>query len=220
MNPLDRPSWHALTSRQSHLAKGEGRALRYRTDHAVFAATEDYGAESLAALATLIRTTGPAIQIEANAPVPPGVTVEKAAQALQMVADKVTPPEPLDFLELGDPDAAEMLALATLTQPGPYFANTHRLGRFIGIRDGGRLIAMAGERMKLTGYTEVSGVCTHPDFRGRGFAGKLMRIVAARIIANGDKPFLHAYADNKGAIALYETLGFRPRSEMTVRFLT
>lgn len=136
-----------------------------------------------------------------------------------MVADSVAPPQPLDFLELGDPDAPEMLALATLTEPGPFFANTHRLGGFIGIREGSRLVAMAGERMKLPGYTEVSGVCTHPDFRGRGYAGRLMRIVAARIIAQGDRPFLHAYADNQGAIALYETLGFRPRSEMTVRFL-
>ena len=221
MNALDRPAWHALRTRQKHLAQGEGRALRYRTDHALFAAAEDDGREALVALAALIRTTGPAIQIEAgDPPLPPGVTAEKTRLGLQMLADSVAPPERLpDFLDLGDADAPEMLALATLTEPGPFFANTHRLGGFIGIRERGRLVAMAGERMQLTGYTEVSGVCTHPDFRGRGFAGTLMRIVAARIIARGDRPFLHAYAENKGAIALYETLGFRPRSEMTVRFL-
>uniref|UniRef100_UPI0013D05BE5 GNAT family N-acetyltransferase n=1 Tax=Acinetobacter baumannii TaxID=470 RepID=UPI0013D05BE5 len=78
------------------------------------------------------------------------------------------------FEELGDAGAAQMLALATLTEPGPFFARPHRLGRFIGVRHEGRLIAMAGERMRTPGFTEVSGVCTHPDFRGAGLAGKLM----------------------------------------------
>lgn len=219
-HPLDRPAWHALCTRQAHLVVGEGRALRYRSDHAIFAAAKDDSPEALEALGTLIRAHGPAILLQtADVPIP-GTTVEKAAVGLQMVADKVDPPEHLpDFLELEDADAPEMLALATLTEPGPFFTQTHRLGGFIGIRREGRLVAMAGERMKLTGYTEVSGVCTHPDFRGQGLAGALMRIVASRILAAGEKPFLHAYADNKGAIALYETLGFRARSEMAVRFL-
>ena len=89
-----------------------------------------------------------------------------------------------------------MLALATLTRPGPFFARTHQLGAFIGVKQDGRLVAMAGERMQPTGFTEVSGVCTHPDPRGRGYAGGLMRQVAARILARGETPFLHAYADN------------------------
>lgn len=221
MNPLDRPIWHALTTRQAHLAKGAGRALRYRSDHAIFAAAQDDTPESLTALSTLIHTHGPAILLQAEAPEVPGTTIAKAALGLQMVAETIAAPDPLpDLLELGDADAPEMLALATLTEPGPFFTQTHRLGGFIGIRREGRLIAMAGERMKLTGYTEVSGVCTHPDFRGQGLAGALMRTVAARVLAAGETPFLHAYADNKGAIALYETLGFRPRREMAVRFLT
>ncbi len=220
-HPLDRPAWNALHTRQMHLALGEGRALRYRSEYAIFAAAGDDGAESLRALGTLIREHGPAILIEAGgAPNVPGTQVEKAAIGVQMVAEAVAPPVLLqDVLELDDADSPEMLALATLTEPGPFFARTHQLGRFIGIRREGRLIAMAGERMKLTGYTEVSGVCTHPDFRGQGLAGALMRIVSARILASGDKPFLHAYADNKGAIALYEALGFRIRAEMAVRFL-
>ncbi|MEI9963878.1 MAG: GNAT family N-acetyltransferase [Caulobacteraceae bacterium] len=104
-----------------------------------------------------------------------------------------------------------MLALATLTQPGPFFARTHQLGDFIGVKQEGRLVAMAGERMRPTGFTEVSGVCTHPDWRGRGYAAGLMRLVAARILARGETPFLHVYASNTGAIALYEALGFRLR---------
>ena len=78
---------------------------------------------------------------------------------------------------------------------------------------------MAGERMKPAGFTEVSGVCTHPDFRGRGYAGKLMRMVAQRIAARGETPFLHAYADNAGAIALYENLGYRWRCDVNVTVL-
>ncbi|RYY29419.1 MAG: GNAT family N-acetyltransferase [Sphingomonadales bacterium] len=217
---LDRPIWHALNTRQSHLAEGEGRALRFQQDHALFAATPDESAESLAAISALVATTGPAIIFQASGlQIPPGTVATKSAMGLQMVAESVAEPEPIDFLELGDSDATEMLALATLTEPGPFFARTHRLGDFIGVRHGGRLVAMAGERLRLPGYTEVSGVCTHPDFRGKGFAGRLMRIVASRIVARGEQPFLHSYADNHGAIALYETLGFRIRSEMPIAFI-
>ena len=116
-------------------------------------------------------------------------------------------------------DAAEMLALATLTKPGPFFENTHRLGGFIGVRIDGRLAAMAGERMKPEGFTEVSGVCTHPDFRGRGLGAALSRVVANRILARGETPFLHAWHDNAAAIGLYERLGFRLRAKVNVAVL-
>jgi predicted GNAT family acetyltransferase len=113
-----------------------------------------------------------------------------------------------------------MLALATLTRPGPFFERTHELGEFIGVREGGRLIAMAGERMKPDGFTEVSGVCTHPDFRGQGHAAALTRIVASRIRERGETPFLHAYASNAPAIALYERLGYRLRRNVLMVRLT
>ncbi len=219
-HPLDRPAWTSLRTRQQALARGEGAALRYDGDYAIFAATADHEPVSLAALGALIDMTGPAIVLQKD-PLPPvpGTRVEKHRMGVQMVAEALASAGEIDFLELGDPDAAEMLALATLTEPGPFFARTHRLGDFIGIRDEGRLVAMAGERMKPAGFTEVSGVCTHPDFRGRGYAGALMAVVAARILARGDTPFLHAYADNRGAIALYESLGFRVRCEVNVTVL-
>jgi predicted GNAT family acetyltransferase len=106
-----------------------------------------------------------------------------------------------------------------LTRPGPFFAKTHLLGRFVGVRIGGRLVAMAGERLQGPGFTEVSGVCTHPDFRGRGLAGGLMRVVMGRILARGELPVLHVYTSNTGAVALYRTLGFAVRREVTMSVL-
>jgi len=218
-HPLDRPAWSALRTTQRALAIGEGPALRYDPDYAIFAATDGDGA-SLAALGALTRATGPAIVLQKDAlPLVPGTRVEKYRMGVQMVAEALIGGADIDFLELGDADAPEMLALATLTEPGPFFRRTHRLGDFIGIRQDGRLVAMAGERMKPEGFAEVSGVCTHPDWRGRGYAGALMRVVAARIAARGEVPFLHAYADNRGAIALYVSLGFRVRCGVHVTVL-
>lgn len=221
MHPLDNPAWAALTTRQQHLACGRAAALRYDQDYAIFAAAPDHGPGSLAALGALISATGPAIVLERDPPPPvPGAAVRKHRMGVQMIAEVPAPPDPdFIFLDLGDGDAAEMLALAALTEPGPFFVRTHQLGRFIGLRCEGRLIAMAGERMRPAGYAEVSGVCTHPDFRGHGLAGKLMRVVASRIAARGEVPFLHAYADNAGAIALYEKLGYRWRIDVSVTVL-
>jgi predicted GNAT family acetyltransferase len=116
---------------------------------------------------------------------------------------------------LGEEDAADMLALASLTEPGPFFSETWRMGHFIGVRESGRLIAMAGQRMRVPGFTEVSAVCTHPDHRGKGLAGKLMRVIVDRIVCEGDAAFLHVYPDNSGAIGLYDALGFRFRAQLT-----
>lgn len=143
-----------------------------------------------------------------------------AADGVQMIA-RVTfqPEDEAVIINLTNADAPEMQALAALTKPGPFLPRTHELGQFIGIRENGALVAMAGERMKLPGFTEVSAVCTHPDFRGRGMAGRLTRIVAARICARGETPFLHAFGGNANAIRLYESLGFELRSKMFITVL-
>jgi len=169
----------------------------------------------------LIPSGGGVALVEAqDAPPPPGTVVMQHAILNQMIATAITPGDTrFEIVPLGDGDAAEMLALATLTEPGPFFRRTHQLGDFIGVKQGGKLVAMAGERMKPQGFTEVSGVCTHPEHRGRGYAGGLMRIVAQRILARGETPFLHVYAHNAGAIALYQALGFRRRATMHMTVL-
>ncbi|WP_423605720.1 GNAT family N-acetyltransferase [Sphingomonas sp. MS122] len=219
-HPLDRPVWTALSGRQAGFAAGNARAWRYRPEINILAAAADDSPEALAALAALVPPGGKIATVEAaETAVPPGLAVAKQAMLVQMVAERPAPPDPIDYLDLGDAEAPEMVALATLTEPGPFVEATHRLGEFIGVRVDGQLVAMAGERMRAPGLTEVSAVCTHPDWRGRGYAGKLMRVVMARIAARGEMPFLHSYATNGGAIALYEKLGFRVRREVIATFL-
>ena len=150
---------------------------------------------------------------------PPGLVTIKAAKGVQMVTTRRAAGERVreDIVRLTDADAPEMLALARLTEPGPFLSRTHQMGTFVGIRIDGRLAAMAGERFRFPGHTEVSGVCTHPDFRGRGLARRLSAAVAAGIEARGERPFLHAWKTNRAAIALYESLGFEIRTEVDVR---
>ncbi|HYC97242.1 GNAT family N-acetyltransferase [Brevundimonas sp.] len=220
-HPLDRPVWSTLTSRQAHLALGDARALRIDPAHGLFAAAADDSPESTEALGRLnISPNGMGLVETGDMPVPPGAAVRSRAACVQMVATSLNGGgKAVDFEPLGEADAAEMLALATLTAPGPFFEKTHRLGDFISVKQDGRLVAMAGERMKPEGFTEVSGVCTHPDFRGRGYAGALMRVVTGRILERGEQAFLHAYAAHTATIALYETLGFRVRTPITYTVL-
>lgn len=207
---LDRPVWSALSGCQAELGVGDIRARRFRPEINLFAANAEGTGDGLAQLCC-----GGVIGTVETAPISvPGLTLVKHSIVNQMVADTLPDVVPLEAQPLGAPNAAEMLALATLTEPGPFLSETWRMGHFVGVREGGRLIAMAGQRMRAPGFTEVSAVCTHPEFRGRGLAGKLMRIVIDRIVRAGDGAFLHVYPDNHGAIGLYETLGFRSRCQL------
>jgi len=222
MHALDRPIWSSLSTTHQALSLGDERARRYLPDVNLFASARDDSDEALAALAALVGPGDQVYQLQVPAiTVPPGLAAVRQAWGVQMVAGAPLAPEPNagDIVQLGDNDAAEMLALAQLTQPGPFLAHTHRMGQFHGIRIAGRLAAMAGERMRFPGWTEVSGVCTHPDFRSRGLARRLSQHVASLIAARGDSAFLHAWRDNTAAIGLYESLGFAWRSDVHVAVL-
>lgn len=220
MHPLDRPVWSSLNTAHSALSRGSDLAKAYTCDVNLFAsACDDSAAE---ALARLVQPPQPVFVLQVP-PIrmPSDLSVLKSASAVQMLAGQTieSPADSAHIVSLGERDAADMLDLATLTDPGPFLRHTYRMGAFFGVRIEGRLVAMAGERFRFPGYAEVSGVCTHPDFRGRGLAARLSRHVAARIGAHGETAFLHAWASNTAAIALYERLGFRWRSDVNVAVL-
>ncbi|MNT39427.1 FR47-like protein [compost metagenome] len=150
---------------------------------------------------------------------PEGVPVANQVALVQMTATALTPVGPSArqdgvIEELGEADAPAMLALATLTKPGPFRSKTRELGPFVGIKRDGELVAMAGRRLRVDGFTELSGVCTHPDHRGMGYAAALSRAVVGEILVTGEAAFLHAFADHEATIAFYRGLGFQTRARM------
>lgn len=220
---LDRTVWSSLHGRQSSLALTHGRAIRFDPAYGAFAATPDESDESLADLAALMAAHGDVGVFGLTEPkAPPGTVVPLRGAVVQMIASQpVAPPAAsFDYLDLVEADAPEMFALARLTEPGPFFARTHQLGAFVGVKQDGRLVAMAGERMRPNGFTEVSAVCTHPDHRGHGYAAALSRVVSSRIQARGDTPFLHAFESNAVAISVYKALGFTLRQALAVAVLS
>lgn len=216
---LDRPIWASLTTAHAHLAQGDARALRYRPEVNVFVSPANGSAGALAAAAALIGRGDTAYTVQREPPPDlPGVATVLRRPAVQMV---FAGPLPVArggeaTVPLGEADADAMLALATLTQPGPFRRDTLLMGHFVGVKRDGRLAAMAGTRFRFPGYVELSGVCTHPDFVGQGLGTRLSAHVTAAILEGGATPFLHAWTDNAGAIALYERLGYRLRAELNV----
>jgi predicted GNAT family acetyltransferase len=219
---LDRIVWESLTTYHAPLSEGTALARRFRRDVNLFASARDNSKAALTELSALVQPGEQVFVAEiADIVIPPDLVAVKSALGVQMLATR--PPDAVaaaDITLLTDADAPEMLALARLTEPGPFLERTNRMGRFIGIRIDGRLAAMAGERMRIPGYTELSGVCTHPDFRGRGYARRLSSVVVSNIFARGDRAFLHAWKSNHQAIALYEQLGFQLRTDVNFSVLT
>ena len=215
---LFRPVWNALAGRLAHASVGGDRARRFAPDIGWLASARDDSPESLRALAELVPATGTLLLLQADPIViPPGTTATMTADAVQMVSARLGAATcDVPIVPMTADDAPAMLELATLTKPGPFAARTPTLGEFWGIKERGVLVAMAGERMRHTGFTEVSGVCTHPSARGRGYARALSAWVAARIAARGETPYLMAYATNTAAIELYLTLGFVHHRAMNV----
>jgi predicted GNAT family acetyltransferase len=222
IHPLDRAIWSALTSTQSHCAVRDERAVRYPAAIAPFAAIADSSAESFASLRLLIEAHGPAAFMEEEEIVPPpDFTVVRRAPLLQMIWQDtaVIQQNGLQHVRLTERDVPDMLALTHATQPGPFGPRTIELGSYFGIRKGGKLVAMAGERMRLDGFTEISAVCVDPAFRGQGYARGLMLLLISVISTRGEMPFLHAFASNESAIVLYRSLGFVDRRVLRLTVL-
>jgi ribosomal protein S18 acetylase RimI-like enzyme len=215
MHPLDNVIWHALTTRQTQFAEGSAKARRFVREVSPLSGFEEPSDTNYSALAGLVgdgATT--AVFLDQPFTQHPGWEFVVGAPLVQMVCDK-----PASFpasngqaiLELGSSESPEMLELTALTKPGPFGTRTHELGAYLGIRAAGRLAAMAGERLKVPGFTEISAVCTHPEHTGKSYARLLMSEIIKRIRARGETPFLHVRQDNTRAIALYESLGFQRR---------
>jgi len=212
VDPLVNPVWHALAERQRDLGESTGLAVRYRRSVAPFGALPDVATpESWVALADLVGAGGVALLVRAEVDPPAGWEPLFGGTAVQMVGPEAQardrPAEP-DVAPLTPGDVTSMLDLVAAAQPGPFAKETIELGTYLGTRRGGKLVAMAGERMRPPGFTEISAVCTDPAHRGQGLARALIRALIGRITARGERPFLHVAIDNVTAIKLYETLGF------------
>ena len=204
-----------------HAALGEGsdRARRYREEYAPFGAVRDArDPQDWVELATLVGSGGVVALAGTDLTACHDFVVRATLDGLQMVATEAFFARPAaEAAVLGEADVEDMQDLVRRTEPGPFRSDTWRMGRYLGIRVDGRLVAMAGERLHLDGWTEISAVCTDPDFRGRGLAARLVAAVGDGIRQRGEGVLLHLLADNVGALRLYERLGFVVRRPM--RFL-
>jgi ribosomal protein S18 acetylase RimI-like enzyme len=218
-HPLDNPVYAALIGPQAALAQVHGSARRYPPEVAPFmglATLEPASWEDAARLAA------PGDRVAVAAPVeqkPAGWQTLMAFDVLQMVGTDVVGADDPGLLELGPADVPEMLELTRTTNPGPFNPRTIELGRYLGVRDGGELVAMAGERLHLDGLVEISAVCTAPSHRGRGLASRLVQALTAGIEARGERPFLNTQVGNP-AIRLYESLGFETRTTFVMTVLS
>jgi len=220
-HPLDHPIWTALTTTQRALAEGDARARRYPTEVTPFADMPDLSAENFAALAALMSPADIAVLFTPEAvKVPAEFKVVLAETGEQMIGTPIeTPANGVDIVTLGVDDVPAMIELTELTKPGPFYARTHELGTFLGIRVDGQLVAMAGERMKPAHYTEMTAVCVHPSHRGRGYGQMLLSAVSRGIVSRGEIPFLHVFTSNHSAIALYRRQGMEIRRRLHVTVL-
>jgi predicted GNAT family acetyltransferase len=220
-HPLDHPIWTALTTRHQALAEGGDHARRYPTAITPFADMAEMSPRGFASLGAMMLGSEIAVLFTPDAVAVPAefkiVLAETGEQMIGTPAD--VPAGSVDILTLGVADVPEMMALTALTKPGPFSARTHELGTFLGIRVGGELVAMAGERMRPAEYTEMTAVCVHPSHRGHGYGQILLSAVSRQIVARGEIPFLHVFTSNTSAITLYRRQGMEIRRRLHVTVL-
>ena len=217
---LDNPAWWALTGTDRHLSEGGGKARRYRPAVSPLAAVSDERDPrtwaEMAELAAGLAGTGRHLfhpgRVGRTARASPGPDGLPEAPDGRL-------PSAHEFTPLARADVPDMLALAAETKPGPFGRSTIDLGGYRGWRVGGELVCMAGERMHPGNWTEISAVCTAPEYQGRGLAASIVGSLVNDIRAAGRRPFLNVAVQNTGARRLYEKLGFTDRVQMTVRVL-
>lgn len=211
------PAYYALAGAHAGLAEVKGRARRYPAEVAPFLGLpDDVTDQDWADAAALVGAGNSAALMRPKLPVPDTFEVVRLFDVVQLVAPESFGAVDPDAVGLGPDDLADMVALAALTDPGPFRTRSIELGGYLGLRRDGDLVAMAGERFRPPGYVEISAVCTDPKYRGQGLAGRLTRAVAAGIEAEGNRPFLHASGTNVNAIRLYESLGFTVSNQLSV----
>jgi ribosomal protein S18 acetylase RimI-like enzyme len=216
---LDNPGWHALSSYHRHLAVRGKIAARYQPGILSGGGMPENSTAGLDDLRTLVEIDE---TITVLGPLPGelvGWQVLHKGWPPQMVCENLKPKSHVDAVDLSEADVPEMLDLVALAQPGPFQPRTIETGNYLGLRRDGKLVAMAGERLHLTSFCEISAVCTHPNYRGRGYASALTTMVAEGILSRGEVPFLHIAATNDVARKLYSKLGFRLRKELQLYML-
>ena len=224
MHPLDNVIWNALNTSQIHLGVGHGVARKFHRDVSLLGGVSEPCDEAYDALAELVDDGERVGLFLEEDPKPPSHwKIVASMPLLQMLhesssqAAEITLPV---FHRLGETDVPEMLALTKLTKPGPFATRTREMGDYFGIRKDGKLVAMAGERLRLPGFTEISAVCTHPDHLGQGHARRLIALLLGRIQGRGEQAFLHVRQDNTRAVKLYERMGFRSRVSVKYALLS
>ncbi len=214
MNPLDNPIWAALTTRHAQLSEGDDIARRYLPSFTTLAGMES---ETDAAFASMAKIVSKSQRIglcsDADNPFPATWLCSAKFPVAQMICHELKECKTFPMEVLSTDDVPEMKALVMLTQPGPFAERTIEFGTFLAIKQDGKIAAMAGQRMKVPGYDEVSAVCTHPDHQGKGYARALVHEISKRIVDGGNTPMLHVRSENLAAIKSYEYVGFKTRRE-------
>lgn len=218
--PLENPIWEALTTVHAGMALAHGDARRYPGDVSPLAALREPSERAFEDLKALVSSEETVAFFTASPVYPPaGWQVSRERWIDQMVFEDSYPPERIEFDLLGEKDVPDMMTLTAATEPGPFCPRTLEMGRYIGVRANGQLASMAGERLRSATFTEISAVCTHPDHRGHGYAGALVRSQVAYVLDGGLTPMLHVKSEN-GAKLLYEKLGFRTRRPIRLTVVT
>jgi ribosomal protein S18 acetylase RimI-like enzyme len=221
-HPLDNPIWNALNTGSVHFSTGHERCRFIRSDMGFFAGLPGYDAENLQDLHSFCQPGQRVILFPpAELEIGDGWSILNNRALLQMVcvSDPIDSDSKVEIKALGEKDIPAMLELTELTKPGPFISRTIDFGGYFGIFEGEKLISMAGKRLGPDPFVEISAVCTHPDFLGKGLSLLVIQRVIEKIRAEGKTPFLHVYPENAPAIKVYSKLGFKERAMLRVYLL-